>query len=88
MQTSTVIKSGQKRDELAKIDKIIALEMEGAGVWDVCPTIVVKAACDYADSHKNKKWRSYAAAVAAAGLKALLETWEVTDALLGAGKLF
>lgn len=30
----TVMKSGMRRDELAKADKIIAFEMEGAGVWD------------------------------------------------------
>lgn len=46
--------------------------MEASGVWDVYLTIVVKAACDYADSHKNKKCQRYAAAVAAAGLKAIL----------------
>ncbi len=28
--------------------------MEGAGVWDEVPYIVIKGICDYADSHKNK----------------------------------
>ena len=78
--SNSVLKSGLERDRLAKTDKIIAFEMEGAGVWDFCSTIVIKAACDYADSHKNKKWQTYAAAVAAAGLKAFLQELEFPDA--------
>ena len=77
--SNTVLKSGLKRDQLAKTDKIIAFEMGGAGVWDVCPTIIIKAACDYADSHKNKIWQKYAAAVAAAGLKAFLGQLEFSE---------
>ena len=75
--SNTVLKSGLDRDKLA--DKIIAFEMEGSGVWDICPTIVIKAACDYADSHKNKKWQRYSAAVAAAGLKSLLPKLQFLD---------
>jgi hypothetical protein len=33
---------------------------------------VVRGICDYADSHKNKEWHGYAAAVAAAYAKELL----------------
>jgi hypothetical protein len=50
--------------------------MEGAGVWDTFPCIVIKGACDYADSHKTKKWQRYASATAAACAKAFLEFWE------------
>ncbi|KAK5213936.1 hypothetical protein LTR41_000128 [Exophiala xenobiotica] len=71
----TVMKSGQHRDRLAKDFGIIAFEMEGAGVWDHFPSIVVKGVCDYADGHKNKNWQRYAAATAAAGMKAFLEQW-------------
>jgi nucleoside phosphorylase len=53
--------------------------MEGAGVWEHHPTIVIKAACDYADSHKNKEWQDYAAAMAAACLKVLLREWFVPN---------
>ncbi|KAK5422306.1 hypothetical protein LTR06_000563 [Exophiala xenobiotica] len=70
-----VMKSGQHRDRLAKDTGILAFEMEGAGVWDHFPSIVVKGVCDYADSHKNKNWQRYAAATAAAGMKAFLEQW-------------
>ncbi|KAJ4359271.1 hypothetical protein N0V85_009456 [Neurospora sp. IMI 360204] len=48
-----VIRSAQHRQELADRG-VIGLEMEGAGVWDQLPCIVVKGVCDYADSHKNK----------------------------------
>ncbi|KAI1013599.1 hypothetical protein LB504_013194 [Fusarium proliferatum] len=49
--------------------------MEGAGVWDSFPCIVIKGACDYADSHKDKDWQRYAAATAAACAKAFLGFW-------------
>ncbi|KAK5242970.1 hypothetical protein LTR20_007209 [Exophiala xenobiotica] len=70
-----VMMSGQRRHRLAKDFGIIAFEMEGAGVWDHFPSIVVKGVCDYADGHKNKKWQTYAAATAAAGMKAFLKQW-------------
>ena len=76
---NTVLKSGSDRDELAKEHHLIAFEMEGAGIWDTFPTIIVKSACDYADSHKNKQWQEYAAATAATAMKALLETLELPD---------
>ncbi|GKT64384.1 phosphorylase superfamily protein [Colletotrichum tofieldiae] len=68
-----VMKSGKHRDSVAKEHGLIAFEMEGAGVWDEIPCIVVKGVCDYADSHKNKKWQDFAAATAAAATRALLE---------------
>lgn len=75
----TVVKSGEDRDRIAKRHGVIAFEMEGAGVWDEVPCIVVKAVCDYADSHKNKIWQDFAAATAASTMKALLERYIQTD---------
>lgn len=75
----TVVKSGEDRDRIAKSHGVIAFEMEGAGVWDEVPCIVVKAVCDYADSHKNKIWQDFAAATAASVMKALLERYIQTD---------
>ncbi|OAQ69858.1 kinesin [Pochonia chlamydosporia 170] len=72
---NSVMKSAQDRDEIATATKAIAFEMEGAGVWDVFPCIVIKGVCDYADSHKNKEWQRYAAASAASCAKAFLEYW-------------
>ncbi|GKT52310.1 uncharacterized protein ColSpa_12491 [Colletotrichum spaethianum] len=69
----TVMKSGLDRDRIAAQHSLIAFEMEGAGVWDEIPSLVVKGVCDYADSHKNKNWQNFAAATAASTTKALLE---------------
>ena len=71
----TVMKSGQDRDAIAQKTGAIGFEMEGAGVWDVFPCVVIKGACDYADSHKTKAWQRYAAAMAAACMKAFLGQW-------------
>jgi nucleoside phosphorylase len=71
----TVMKSGQHRDEIVKREKVIGFEMEGAGVWDNVPCIIVKGVCDYADSHKSKVWQAYAAATGASVAKAFLEYW-------------
>ncbi|KAH6970347.1 hypothetical protein BKA56DRAFT_735956 [Ilyonectria sp. MPI-CAGE-AT-0026] len=71
----TVMKSGEERDNIARQESVIGFEMEGAGVWDTFPCIVIKGACDYADSHKTKVWQRYAAATTAACTKAFLEYW-------------
>lgn len=71
----TVLKSGEHRDRIAQQAGVIGFEMESAGVWDNFPCVVVKAACDYADSHKSKVWQPYAAATAAACAKAFLDFW-------------
>jgi nucleoside phosphorylase len=75
----TVMKSGEDRDEVSAREKVIGFEMEGAGVWDNFPCVVIKGVCDYADSHKNKKWQGHAAATAAACMKAFLKEWVSTD---------
>lgn len=73
----TVMKSELDRDEIAAWDKIIAFEMEGAGIWDILPCLVIKGVCDYADSHKNKVWQRYAAATAAACMRAVPDEWSI-----------
>lgn len=70
-----VIRSATDRDLLAKKLGVIAFEMEGAGVWDVVLSVVIKGVCDYADSHNNKEWQNYAAAAAAAVSKVMLEEY-------------
>jgi hypothetical protein len=74
-----VMKSGEHRDQVAKKYNVIAFEMEGAGLWDEIPTIVVKGICDYADSHKNKSWQPFAAAAAASVTKSILNRYNVAD---------
>jgi nucleoside phosphorylase len=71
---NTVMKSSKHRDVIAQRHQVIAFEMEGAGVFDEIPSVVViKGVCDYSDSHKNKNWQAYAAVTAAASMKAFLE---------------
>ncbi|GLA65599.1 hypothetical protein AtubIFM55763_007605 [Aspergillus tubingensis] len=72
---NTVMKSGKHRDNIIKRYKVIGFEMEGAGVWECLPSLIIKGVCDYADSHKNKLWQAYAAATAASTAKAFLEHW-------------
>lgn len=67
-----VMRHAGTRDWLAKEENIICFEMEAAGLMDSFPCLVVRGICDYADSHKNKQWQSYAAVVAAAYAKELL----------------
>ena len=70
-----VLKSARDRDEMAEKYGVLAFEMEGAGAWDVIPCIVIKGVCDYADSHKNKRWQAFASATAASAMRALLERY-------------
>jgi len=67
-----VMKHGITRDRLARELGIICFEMEAAGLMDHFPCLVIRGICDYSDSHKNKRWQPYAAAVAAAYAKELL----------------
>ncbi len=77
-----VMRDAITRDKLRReLDDILCFEMEAAGLMDDFPCLVIRGICDYADSHKNKRWQKYAAAVAAAYAKELLCVIEekVTD---------
>lgn len=76
---NTVMKSGEHRDRIIRKEGVVGFEMEGAGVWDNVSCIIIKGVCDYADSHKNKKWQAYAAATGASTAKAFLEHWITVD---------
>lgn len=75
----TVMKSAVDWDRISRETGVVAFEMEGAGVWDEVPCIIVKGTCDYADCHKHKGWQDFAAATAALALKAILERYIRTD---------
>jgi len=62
-----VVKDGQTRDRIARGEEILCFEMEAAGLMDTFPCVVIRGVCDYADSHKNKRWQPYAAATAGRG---------------------
>lgn len=70
-----VMKSGTMRDQVARDENIVAFEMEGNGIWEQFPCLIIKGISDYADCHKNKKWQNFAAGMAAACMKAVLEQW-------------
>ncbi|KAJ5455028.1 hypothetical protein N7530_002368 [Penicillium desertorum] len=67
-----VVKDGRRREQLARDLGLYCVEMEAAGLMNDFPCLVIRGICDYADSHKNKEWQGYAAAVAAAYAKELL----------------
>jgi nucleoside phosphorylase len=67
-----VMKDSQIRDRLAQENDVLCFEMEAAGMMDNFPCLVIRGICDYSDSHKNKRWQSYAAATAAGYAKELL----------------
>lgn len=67
-----VMRSAQIRDRLSREHNVLCFEMEGAGIMNSFPCLIIRGICDYADSHKNKQWQNYAAAVAAAYAKLLL----------------
>ncbi|KAL6832323.1 ankyrin repeat-containing domain protein [Trichoderma camerunense] len=70
-----VIKDGSTRDEINTRlgGQVLCVEMEAAGVMNNFPCLVVRGICDYADSKKNDHWREYAASIAAALTKELLQ---------------
>ncbi|KAL7915295.1 putative kinesin [Trichoderma velutinum] len=67
-----VMRHGMTREKLRQEKGILCFEMEAAGLMDSLPCLVIRGICDYADSHKNKKWQPYAAATAAAYAKEFL----------------
>jgi nucleoside phosphorylase len=68
-----VMEDGVTRDRLSsELGGILCFEMEAAGLMNSFPCVVIRGICDYADSHKNKRWQPYAAAAAAACAKELL----------------
>ncbi|KAF2193167.1 purine and uridine phosphorylase [Zopfia rhizophila CBS 207.26] len=53
-----VMKDGNTRDRLSsELGGVLCFEMEAAGLMNSFPCLVIRGICDYADSHKNKKWQ-------------------------------
>lgn len=69
---SAVVKHAPTREEIRQKHRAVCLEMEAAGLMNNFPCVVIRGISDYADSHKNDQWQPYAAAVAAACAKELL----------------
>ena len=68
-----VIRSALQRNDLSdQLGGVMCFEMEAAGLMNGFSCLVIRGICDYADSHKNKKWQPYAAGTAAAYAKEVL----------------
>ncbi|OOO06635.1 NB-ARC domain protein [Aspergillus oryzae] len=93
-----VMRDGVERDKISSdFGGVLCFEMEAAGLMNTFPCLVIRGICDYADSHKNKRWQPYAAGTAAAYAKELLgvipvadvvNTQTVDEALRGAKRTF
>lgn len=70
----TVLKDAIERDHLIEKFGVLCFEMESAGLMPKFPCLPIRGICDYSDSHKNKQWQGYAAAVAAVYAQTLLHT--------------
>ncbi|KAM3553608.1 hypothetical protein MY1884_006587 [Beauveria asiatica] len=68
-----LMRDASTRDQVSAKLKALCFEMEAAGAMVPSPCLVVRGICDYADSHKNKDWQDYAAAVAAAYTRLFLQ---------------
>lgn len=74
-----VLKDGTTRDNISKeLGGVLCFEMEAAGLMNDFPCLIIRGICDYADSHKNKKWQPYAASTAAACAKEILSIVQTT----------
>jgi hypothetical protein len=69
---SQLVRSAAKRDCLRDRYSVRCIEMEAAGILDTLNPLVIRGISDYADSHKNDRWKCYAALAAAAYAKELL----------------
>lgn len=75
-----VMRDGVERDKISSEFKgVLCFEMEAAGLMNNFPCLVIRGICDYADSHKNKRWQPYAAGTAAAYAKELLRVIPAVD---------
>jgi Nucleoside phosphorylase len=81
-----LLKNPIKRDMLRDVYGVKAIEMEGSGVADATWNyevgyVVIRGICDYCDTSKTDLWQEFAAVVASAYTRALLES--VPTDLLG-----
>ncbi|PSN59120.1 hypothetical protein BS50DRAFT_614690 [Corynespora cassiicola Philippines] len=77
-----VMRNAAERDRVsAELGGVLCFEMEAAGLTNSFPCLVVRGICDYADSHKNKRWQAYAAGTAAAWAKELLSVIPAADVM-------
>ncbi|KAI8632211.1 kinesin light chain [Xylariaceae sp. FL1651] len=70
---NSVVQDGEERDRVRDLcEGALCIEMEAAGVDASRPCLVIRGISDYADSHKDNTWRSYAAGNAVVFARELL----------------
>lgn len=75
-----VIRDGATRDRVSDaFGGVLCFEMEAAGLMNSFPCLVIRGICDYADSHKHKRWQGYAAGTAASCAKEVLSVIPPAD---------
>lgn len=75
----SVVKDATERERLAREFDLLCLETESAGLMAGFPCLPIRGICDYSDSHKNKQWQGYAAAIAAVFALSLILTVPYED---------
>ena len=89
--SNTLLKDPVLRDYLQDQLRVKAVEMEGSGVADAlwCQNgfgyLVIRGTCDYCDSEKNTEWQNYAALIAAAYTRTVIERVHATRVTPGRG---
>jgi nucleoside phosphorylase len=77
-----VMRDGVIRNKISsRLGGVLCFEMEAAGLMNSFSCLVIRGICDYADSHKNKRWQAYAAATAAACAKEVLSVIPAAEVL-------
>lgn len=76
--SNMLVKDAKFRDWLRDAYDVRAIEMEGSGIAESAwqheqHYFVIRGTCDYGDRSKNNDWHYYAAAVAAAFMRSLIE---------------
>jgi len=75
----TLLKNAASRDSLRDRFGVRAVEMEASGVQNAAwhqgkDVFVVRGICDYCDAAKNDDWQKYAALIAAAYVRVIVQT--------------
>ncbi len=86
---NTLLKNPKHRDQIRDDFGVLAVEMEGFGIAETTWNqrigyFIIRGGCDYCDSHKGDAWQGYAAVVATAYTRALLEETPVSPTARGA----
>lgn len=82
--SNELLKDPVRRNELRDKFGVRAVEMENAGIADATwemgrGYIGIRGICDYCDTHKNYEWQTYAADVAAAYARSVIEAMPSTS---------